>query len=118
MRLSPEAHTSRPWRIHEIAPEPFHPVYLTHDEWASELANQTVHTVMHVGWVPDDSGVYRAQMAVLVKPNGLFGRAYMAGIRPFRHLIVYGQVMQGIARRWQDSAAPQPAEPRHAESST
>lgn len=28
-------------------------------------------------------------MAVLVKPNGLLGTAYMAAIKPFRQLIVY-----------------------------
>lgn len=28
---------------------------------------------MHVGWVPDGSGGYRGQMAVLVEPNGLLG---------------------------------------------
>jgi hypothetical protein len=28
-------------------------------------------------------------MAVLVKPNGPFGTAYMAAIAPFRHLMVY-----------------------------
>jgi len=26
--------------------------------------------VMHIGWVADDVGGYRGQMAVLVKPNG------------------------------------------------
>jgi hypothetical protein len=39
---------------------------------------------MHVGWVPDESGGYHAQMAVLVKPNGPLGTAYMAAIKPFR----------------------------------
>jgi uncharacterized protein DUF2867 len=33
-------------------------------------------------------------MAVLVKPNGLLGTAYMAAIRPFRHLIVYPAMMR------------------------
>jgi Protein of unknown function (DUF2867) len=32
-----------------------------------------MHGVMHIGLVPDQTGGYRAQMAVLVKPNGLFG---------------------------------------------
>ena len=68
---------------------PFTSVYLTDNEWAAEMANRTVHAVMHIGWVPDDAGGYRGQMAVLVKPNGLCGKAYMAGIAPFRHLIVY-----------------------------
>jgi hypothetical protein len=80
---------------------PFRSVYLTHDEWASELANRTVHAVMHLGWVPDDAGGYSGQMAVLVKPNGLCGRLYMAGIAPFRYLLVYPPLMRDFARGWQ-----------------
>jgi hypothetical protein len=55
---------------------------------------------MHVGWVPDETGGYRGQMAVLVKPNGVFGAAYMAAIRPFRHLVVYPPIIREIARAW------------------
>jgi Protein of unknown function (DUF2867) len=79
---------------------PFRSVYLTENEWAAEMANQTVHGVMHIGWVPDDVGGYRGQMAVLVKPNGLFGTAYMAAIAPFRHLIVYPPLMREIEQEW------------------
>ena len=75
-------------------------LYLLDDEWAAELANRTVHGVLHLGWVPDEKGGYRGQMAVLVKPNGLFGTAYMAAIRPFRHLIVYPPLMRQIERAW------------------
>jgi Protein of unknown function (DUF2867) len=39
-------------------------------------------------------------MAVLVKPNGLLGIAYMAAIRPFRHLIVYPRMTRQIGRDW------------------
>ena len=56
---------------------------------------------MHIGWVPDGAGGYRGQMAVLVKPNGRFGEAYMAAIAPFRHLIVYPVLIPSIGRRWQ-----------------
>jgi hypothetical protein len=35
-----------------------------------------------------------------VKPNGRFGTAYMAAIRPFRHLIVYPAMLRGIEREW------------------
>ena len=79
---------------------PFTSLYLTGDEWAAEVANRTVHGVMHIGWVPDGTGGYRGQMAVLVKPNGLFGNVYMAAIRPFRHLIVYPPMMREIGRAW------------------
>ncbi|AWN25413.1 DUF2867 domain-containing protein [Streptomyces sp. NEAU-S7GS2] len=79
---------------------PLTPVYLTDNEWAAEVANRTVHAVMHIGWVPEESGGYRGQMAVLVKPNGLFGKAYMAVIRPLRHLIVDPALMRKIGRAW------------------
>ena len=79
---------------------PFASLYLLDDEWAAEIANRTMHGVLHIGWVPDGTGGYRGQMAVYVKPNGLFGAAYMAAIRPFRHLIVYPYLLRDIGRRW------------------
>ena len=85
----------------DLGAVPMTSLYLTEDEWAAEMANRTVHSVMHVGWVPDGTGGYRGQMAVLVKPNGLFGAAYMAAIKPFRHLIVYPALMRAIERDWQ-----------------
>jgi Protein of unknown function (DUF2867) len=87
---------------------PFSSLYLLEDEWAAEIANQTMHGVMHLGWVPDGAGGYRGQMAVLVKPNGLVGQAYMAAIRPFRHLVVYPQMLRAVERRWRA------ADPAHA----
>ena len=177
MRLPDSAHTSRPWRIHELAPDfrledvwalptpggrddfarlvalvpsfhsssqvvralfairwtlgrllrldrprkltlservppdlrdtaprtdtgPFTPLYCTRDEWALEIANQTVDGVLHLGWVPDGAGAYRGQLAVLVKPNGGFGAAYMAAIAPFRHRVVYPSMVRDIERAW------------------
>jgi Protein of unknown function (DUF2867) len=80
---------------------PFSSLYLLEDEWAAEIVNRTVHGVLHIGWVADGTGGYRGQMAVLVKPNGLLGTAYMAAIMPFRHLIVYPPLMREIGREWQ-----------------
>ena len=94
--------TSRPGPDFDALP--FISLYLLDDEWAAEIANQTMHGVMHVGWVRDGAGGYRGQMAVLVKPNGLLGTAYMAAIRPFRHLIVYPPAMQQIERTWRAGA--------------
>jgi hypothetical protein len=88
---------------------PFSPLYVLDDEFAAEIANKTVHGVLHVGWVEDGRGGYNGQMAVLVKPNGLFGRAYMAAIRPFRHLVVYPPMLRHVGRQWQsrdDLSAP------------
>jgi hypothetical protein len=84
----------------EFAAPPFSSLYLLDDEWAAELANRTVHGVMHVGWVSDPAVGYRGQMAVLVKPNGLLGSGYMAAIRPFRHLIVYPLMLRQMAQTW------------------
>jgi hypothetical protein len=79
---------------------PFTSLYLLDHEWAAEIANRTMHGVVHMGWVPDGTGGYRGQMAVLVKPNGLLGSAYMAAIAPFRHLIVYPPMLREIGRAW------------------
>ena len=79
---------------------PFTSLYLLDDEWAAEIANRTMHGVMHLGWVADGDGGYRGQMAVYAKPNGRLGNAYMAAIRPFRHLLVYPAMMRQIERQW------------------
>src|ERR1035438_4472694 len=85
----------------DFAGLPFTSLYLLGDEFAAEIANRTVHAVMHVGWVQEDgAGVYRGQLAVLVKPDGMLGTAYLAAIRPFRNLIVYPRMMRDMARRW------------------
>jgi hypothetical protein len=84
---------------------PFTPLYLREDEFAAETANRTVHGVMHIGWVRDRRGGFRGQMAVLVKPNGLLGTAYMAAIRPFRHVIVYPALIGQLERTWRRRTA-------------
>jgi hypothetical protein len=86
----------------EFDPLPFSSLYLIDDEFAAEIANKTVHGVIHVGQVPDGAGGFHVQMAVLVKPNGLFGNAYLAAIRPFRHLIVYPPMFRDIGSAWAD----------------
>jgi hypothetical protein len=90
-----------PGRKATDGPPIFSSVYQTHDEWAAEFSNKTVHAVLHIGWVPDDSGSgYHGQMAVLVKPNGVLGKAYMAAIKPFRYALVYPLLLRSIARQW------------------
>jgi Protein of unknown function (DUF2867) len=91
---------------------PFTSLYLLDDEWAAEIANRTMHGVMHIGWVPNGTGGYRGQMAVLVKRNGLLGSAYMAAIGPFRHLIVYPRMIRQIEQEWRARPGePTPAHP-------
>ncbi|MFD7259240.1 DUF2867 domain-containing protein [Streptomyces sp. NPDC059874] len=89
----------------DLASVPFTSVYLTHDEWAAETANKTMHGVMHISWVPDGTGGYRGQMAVLVKPNGRLGSLYMLGIKPFRYLGVYPALIRSIGRQWREGAS-------------
>ncbi|MFI2559602.1 DUF2867 domain-containing protein [Nocardia farcinica] len=78
---------------------PFTTLYELHDEAALELANRTVHGIAHFGWVPVRDG-YELRMAVLVQPNGRFGRSYLAAIEPFRLLIVYPAMLRRWDRQW------------------
>lgn len=87
---------------------PFAPLYELPDEFAAEIANKTMHGVMHLGAVPAGQGRIAVRMTVLVKTNGIFGRAYMASIRPFRHLIVYPSMLREAERRWQVDEAGLP----------
>jgi hypothetical protein len=79
---------------------PFVPLYRTETEYAAEVANATVHGVMHLCWVRQGADTYRGQMAVYVKPRGSFGNAYMAFIKPFRYLVVYPAMERNLAREW------------------
>jgi hypothetical protein len=57
---------------------------------------------MHLSWVQGADGDHELRMAVLVKPNGRFGRLYMAAIAPFRYLIVYPALTRQWERAWRD----------------
>ena len=85
---------------------PFTPVYELPTECAQELANETVHDILHLGWVPAGNGDYELRMAALVKPNGLFGRLYMAAIKPFRYLVIYPALTRRWERAWRDRPSP------------
>ncbi|MEV6572901.1 DUF2867 domain-containing protein [Streptomyces sp. NPDC051577] len=89
----------------DLGSSPFTSLYQRDDEWAAEMANKTVQGVVHIGWVPDGSGGYHGQMAVLVKPNGPLGSLYMAAIKPFRYLGVYPALISSIGREWEANAA-------------
>lgn len=93
---------------------PFRSLYLLDDEFAAEAANRTMHGILHLGWVQDASGGYHGQMAVLVNPNGWLGKAYMAAIKPARHLIVYPALMRSWGRSWERRPRRRgPAHPAH-----
>lgn len=87
----------------ELEEVPFNPLYRLDNEYAAEIANRTVHGVMHLGWVEDGQGRYRGQMAVLVKPNATFGRLYMTLIKPFRYALVYPALMRHYEQIWQEA---------------
>ncbi|MFE3201818.1 DUF2867 domain-containing protein [Embleya sp. NPDC059237] len=95
---------------------PLTPVYGLDREFVGELGNKTAHALMHLGWVPTGDGGHELRMAVLVKPNGWFGRLYMAGIAPFRHLIVYPALTRQWERIWLDRAQLLAAAEAHAAS--
>jgi hypothetical protein len=79
----------------------FVPLYRTRNEWAAEISNDTVHGVLHLAWVEQGPGRYRAQMSVFVKPHGWMGEVYMKLIEPFRHVIVYPALMREVGRAWE-----------------
>jgi hypothetical protein len=85
---------------------PFEPLYRCEDECAAEVANRTMHGVLHLGWAPTPAGDFQGQMAVYVRTNGRFGDLYMAAIDPFRHRIVYPSLMRQIEANWRARPAP------------
>ncbi|MGW1377514.1 DUF2867 domain-containing protein [Streptomyces sp. NPDC002446] len=87
---------------------PLTSVYQLDNECALELATRTVHAVLHLAWAPAASGGHELRLAVLVKPNGLFGRLYMAAITPFRRLIVFPALMRQWEHAWRDRGRPSP----------
>jgi hypothetical protein len=85
---------------------PFTPLYELPEEFAAEIANKTMHGIMHLGAVAAGDGRMTVRMTVLVKTNGLFGRAYMAFIKPFRYLLVYPAMFRELERRWAKEHVP------------
>ncbi len=66
-------------------------VYQFADEALFELSNDTVHALLHVG-VPGES----ATLAVYIKSRGLFTRAYLLAISPFRHAVIYPRLIRRV----------------------
>ena len=78
---------------------PFTSLYLIDDEWAAEIANRTMHGVLHIGWVPDAPAASAASWPSCEAQRSA-RQAYMAAIKPFRYLIVYPAMLREIGRRW------------------
>ena len=79
----------------------FRLVYQNEHEVIHEISNSTVHAIMHVSWVHEGGERYAPHMAVYVKHRGWLGRAYMAAIKPFRHVVVYPALLRCVQRAWQ-----------------
>lgn len=78
----------------------FNPVYLFENESLYEISNNTVHALLHFGWIEKDNGSYTATMGTYTKTRGIFGRSYLKAIEPFRHLIVYPTMINMIKTEW------------------
>ena len=79
----------------------FEPVYVFADEALLEIANRTIHALLHLSWVEASPGRYDAVLAVYVKSRGLVSRVYMASIAPFRHWVVYPAWIAHLVRTWE-----------------
>ena len=71
----------------------FVPVYEEPSEILSRITNRTVTAFLHVSLVER-----HPRLAVYVRPNGAFGRGYMALIEPFRRWVVYPALLAAGAR--------------------
>ncbi len=80
----------------------FRAVYLFDNERLDELSNNTVHALMHTGWVEKQENHYTAQLAVYVKPRGRAGHVYLKLIEPFRRHIVYPAMMKKVKAQWEE----------------
>ncbi len=80
----------------------FLPVYLFEDESLHELSNDTVHGLIHVGWIKKNDNKYTATLAIYVIPRGIYGKVYLKLIEPFRRHIVYPGMMKAIKEQWQE----------------
>jgi hypothetical protein len=78
----------------------FEPVYAFADEALMEIANKTIHGLLHLSWVATKGGRRSVVLAVYVKSRGWQSRAYLALIRPFRHLVVYRAWIAHLTRTW------------------
>jgi len=96
--------SARPGPAIKVAP--FRSLYQLDNEFACEIANETMHGVIHFGWVPERR---QAQMTVLVRPNGLLGQLYMLAIKPFRYPSIYPVLMADVEKVWRERSTTPPS---------
>jgi hypothetical protein len=75
-------------------------VYLYENEMLTEHSNDTVHVLMHFGWIQKSGNYFIPQLTVYAKPRGKWGEFYMKLIMPFRHVIVYPAMMEEVKKKW------------------
>jgi hypothetical protein len=78
----------------------FEPVYAFTDEALLEIGNRILHALLHLSWVESGGGRRSVVLAVYTKSRGWQSRAYLALIRPFRHLVVYPAWIAHLTRTW------------------
>jgi hypothetical protein len=78
----------------------FEAVYAFADEALLEISNRTIHALLHLSWVAQESGRHSVVLAVYVKSRGWGSRAYLGLIAPFRHLVVYPAWIAHLTRTW------------------
>ncbi len=79
----------------------FEKVYGFEDEALLEIANRTIHALLHLSWIEAPAGRRRVTLAVYVKSRGAGSRIYLALIKPFRHAVVYPAWITHVVRTWQ-----------------
>lgn len=75
-------------------------IYLFDDEALMEVSNQTIHALLHFGWVDGPGGTKQPELAIYIKTRGAMSRLYMRLIGPFRHVVVYPAWFGKMAREW------------------
>lgn len=88
--------------IEGLSTTSFLPVFRTETESASELSNNLLHAIMHIGWVDDGNGRYHGQMGVYVKHRQRRSVWYMKAIWPFRQFVVYPSLLKMVKNGWSD----------------
>lgn len=79
----------------------FEKVYGFENEALLEIANRTIHALLHLSWIEAPGGRRRVVLAVYVKSRGAGSRFYLALIKPFRHAVVYPAWIGHVLRTWQ-----------------
>ena len=76
----------------------FKPVYVLHNEGLAEISNSTIYALLHMGLTRENKMV----LGVHVKFRGVMSKAYMASIKPFRHILVYPVWLNAMQTAWNE----------------